>query len=154
MGSKEPHQGKYTPRNPLKYKGDPTNIIYRSSWERLFMKWCDSTRAVLKWGSEEVVIPYQSPIDNQIHQYYVDFVIEVQDKTGVNKRYLIEIKPSKYIIPPLEPKRKTRRYLQEVESYIINQAKWKAATAFAGQTNAKFMVLTEVDLGLNGRKAS
>ena len=64
------YKGKYKPSRPKKYKGDPTNIIYRSLWERKFMKYCDSTTNVLEWGSEELALPYRSPIDNKVHRYF------------------------------------------------------------------------------------
>ena len=83
------YQGKFSPKNYKKYKGDPTNIIYRSSWELTFMKYCDSNPNVLEWGSEEIVIPYKSPLDNRYHRYFVDFYIKVKEKTGVVKKYLI-----------------------------------------------------------------
>ena len=41
------YKGKFTPKNPQKYKGNPKNIIYRSSWERRFMSYCDKTKEVL-----------------------------------------------------------------------------------------------------------
>ena len=57
------YQGKFRPRNPSKYAGDPTNIIYRSHWELKLMSYLDKHTHVMKWSSEEVVIPYKSPID-------------------------------------------------------------------------------------------
>ena len=87
------YKGKYQPSNPKKYKGDPTNIIYRSLWERKFMVYCDSNQNILEWGSEELALPYRSPIDNKIHRYFPDFYIKVKESTGQIKKYLIEIKP-------------------------------------------------------------
>lgn len=151
MGATKLLQGRFTPQNSSKYKGDPTNIIYRSGWEMRFMKWCDQTTAVLEWGSEEVVVPYVSPWDGHIHRYFIDFAIKIRDKTGSLKRYLIEIKPLRYTIPPKEPKRKTARYVQEVKDYAVNQAKWTAAKELAEETGAEFLVLTERDLGLDSK---
>lgn len=96
------YQGKFSPKNYKKYKGDPTNIIYRSSWELTFMKYCDSNPNVLEWGSEEIVIPYKSPLDNRYHRYFVDFYIKVQEKGGAIKKYLIEVKPKKQTVAPLQ----------------------------------------------------
>ena len=53
-------QGLFSPRNPKKYMGDPTNIVYRSGWEKRVMDWADGNSNVLRWSSEEVVIPYKS----------------------------------------------------------------------------------------------
>ena len=63
-----PYQGYFKPKNPHKYKGDPTNIIYRSSWELKLMKYLDERKDVVKWGSEEIIIPYRSPIDGRVHK--------------------------------------------------------------------------------------
>ena len=89
------YKGKYYPSFPRKYKGDPTNIIYRSLWERKFMVYCDKNTKILEWGSEEIALPYISPHDNRIHRYFPDFYIKVQESTGRIKRYLIEVKPKK-----------------------------------------------------------
>jgi trans-aconitate methyltransferase len=69
------YSGKYRPISPQKYKGNPTEIYYRSLWELRFMKWCDENKKVLEWGSEEIVVPYRSPLDGKYHRYFVDFYI-------------------------------------------------------------------------------
>lgn len=112
------------------------------------MKWCDHNPSVLEWGSETIIIPYRSPVDNRIHRYFVDFYIKVQDKTGKVTKYLIEIKPEKFTKPPPIPKRKTKRFIDEVFQYGTNQAKWKAAGEFCENKGMHFMVLTEKDLGV------
>lgn len=139
-------KGKYTPKNIHKYKGNPTNIIYRSSWELKFMKYCDERPNVLEWGSEEIVIPYRSPLDNRIHRYFVDFYVKIVDSNGVISKYLIEIKPSKQTVPPKKPQRQTKSYLYEVTEYVKNQAKWKAAKEFCDDRMWKFKILTESEL--------
>ena len=85
--TKDTYKGRFIPNNPKKYVGDVMEIIYRSSYELKFMKWCDLNESVLRWSSEEIVIPYVSPADGLVHRYYVDFYIEVQDKTGKRKKY-------------------------------------------------------------------
>jgi len=142
------YKGKYKPSRPKKYKGDPTNIIYRSLWERKFMKYCDSTTNVLEWGSEELALPYRSPIDNKVHRYFPDFYIKVQENTGQIKKYLIEIKPKKQTIEPKVQKRKTKSYIYEVYEYAKNQAKWKAAKEFCEDRRWEFKILTENELGI------
>ena len=72
-------KSKYKPSNPEKYKGNYNNIICRSSWERKFCRWCDLNENVISWGSEEFFIPYVSPIDNKVHRYYPDFIIQVKE---------------------------------------------------------------------------
>ena len=94
------YQGKYRPSFPRKYKGDPSNVIYRSSWEYKFMKWCDITPSVQEWGSEEIVIPYLSPWDGRYHRYFPDFYVKVRSKNGSLKKYIIEVKPKHQCTPP------------------------------------------------------
>jgi|TARA_B100000035_G_scaffold17887_1_gene14300 hypothetical protein len=139
-------KGRYIPRNIRKYRGDYKNIIYRSSWELKFMKYCDLNDSILEWGSEEVVIPYRSPLDNRIHRYFVDFYIKVEDMNGQIKKYLIEVKPKRQTTPPPKPKRQTKRYISEVTEYAKNQAKWKAATEFCEDRQWSFMIITEDEL--------
>ena len=102
------YKGKYYPSYPRKYKGDPTNIIYRSLWERKFMVYCDKNERILEWGSEEIALPYRSPADNKVHRYFPDFYIKVQENTGKIKRYLIEVKPHKQTQKPKNPKDRPR----------------------------------------------
>ncbi len=136
------YKGKYKPKHPSKYKGDPTNIIYRSLWERKFMLYCDQTTNVLEWGSEEIALPYRSPIDNKIHRYFPDFYIKIRENTGKIKRYIIEIKPKKQTLKPKVQKRKTKGYIYEVYEYARNQAKWKAAEEFCKDRLWEFKFLT------------
>ena len=142
------YKGRYQPNNPLKYKGNFKNIIYRSLWERKFMRYCDSNQNILEWGSEEYVIPYRSPLDNKIHRYFPDFYIKVNEKNGYIKKYLIEIKPKRQCVEPKVQKNKTRGYLYEVYEYARNQAKWKAAKSFCADRLWEFKVLTEDELGI------
>ena len=104
------YKGKYRPTRPQKYKGDPTRIIYRSLWERKFMQYCDQTTNILEWGSEEIVLPYRSPVDNRVHRYFPDFYIKVRESNGQIKRYIIEIKPQKQTIAPKVQKKKTKSW--------------------------------------------
>ena len=145
---KATYKGRYRVINPSKYRGDSQDVTYRSSWELKFMKWCDTNPSVLEWGSETIIIPYISPVDNRVHRYFVDFYIKVQDRNGKINRYLVEIKPAKFTKPPEIPARKTRRFVQEVFQYGTNQAKWKAADEYCIERSMKFLVLTEVDLGM------
>lgn len=148
MYSTKTYKGRYQVKNPAKYSGDPTCVIYRSLWELKFMKWCDSNASVLEWGSEEVIIPYLSPVDNQIHRYFVDFYVKIQDRNGQVHRYLVEIKPAKFTQPPVKPGRVTRRYVEEVMTWGVNQSKWKNASEFCENRGWKFQILTENDLGI------
>lgn len=145
---KATYKGRYRVLNASKYRGDINEIIYRSSWELKFMKWCDTNPSVLEWGSETMVIPYKSPVDNKVHRYFVDFYIKVKDRNGKVTKYLVEIKPERFTKPPEIPKRQTKRFIDEVFLYGQNQAKWKAADEYCITRGMKFMVLTEKDLGI------
>lgn len=141
--NKEIHKGRFNPKNLHKYKGDPSNIIYRSGYELKFMNWCDKNDDVTAWGSEEIVIPYRSPIDNRVHRYYPDFVIRVKDTT-----YLIEVKPYRFTQEPKIPKRKTKRFITEVKQWGVNLAKWESAKEFCLDRGWEFKIITEKELGI------
>ena len=141
------YKGKYKPSYPQKYKGDPTNVIYRSLWERKFMVYCDKNENVLEWSSEEIALPYRSPLDNKIHRYFPDFYIKVKEGNKIQK-YLVEIKPKRQVSEPKVPKRKTKGYIYEVKEYVKNQAKWKSAQEFCEDRQWKFKIMTEDDLGI------
>jgi hypothetical protein len=142
------YKGKFQPSYPRKYKGDPTNIIYRSLWERKFMVYCDTNENILEWGSEEVIVPYKSPVDNRFHRYFPDFYIKYKDANGRIKKSLIEIKPFKQTQEPKVQKRKTKGYIYEVVEYAKNQAKWSAAKEWCLDRGYEFKVLTENELGI------
>lgn len=143
MGHPKPR--KWVPKNPDKYIGDINNIVSRSSWETKFMNWCDQNPAVIKYNSEELVVPYQSPVDGKVHRYFVDFVILVKTRGGELKRYAVEIKPEAQTLPP-KPGRNKRRLLEETMKYQVNQAKWSSASSFCRCHGMEFIVLTEKHL--------
>ena len=142
------YKGKYYPSYPRKYKGDPTNIIYRSLWERKFMVYCDKNDSILEWASEEISIPYRSPVDNRVHRYFPDFYMKVKERGGKIKRYVIEVKPAKQTKPPVKPKRQTKGYIREAYEYARNQAKWKMAKEYCADRQWEFKVVTEKELGI------
>ena len=138
------HKRRFVPLFPEKYAGDPTNIIMRSSWETMFANWCDKNPSIVKWSSEETIVPYRCPTDGRIHRYFVDFKI-----TTVNgKTYLVEVKPAKQCEPPVYPGRNTQKYITESMTYIKNQAKWAAAREFCKDRRCEFKIITEYELGL------
>ena len=142
-------KSKYKPSYPSKYKGNPNNIICRSSWERKFCRYCDLNESVISWGSEEFWIPYLSPVDNRVHRYFPDFIMKVRESSGQVKTYVIEVKPGKQTVPPKKPKRQTKSYLYECKTcHAVNQAKWKAAVEFCKDHMIEFKVITEKELGI------
>ena len=142
------YKGRYNPVNPKKYKGNPQNIIYRSLWERKFMVYCDTNDKVLEWGSEEIIIPYISPWDGKVHRYFPDFYIKVKQSSGNIKKFIIEVKPKKQTRPPKPVERKTKRWIKEVRTFGINEAKWKHATKWCKDNDMEFKILTEEELGI------
>ena len=142
------YQGKFRPENPSKYKGDPTNIIYRSSWELRFMRYLDKHPNVVSWSSEEFFIIYRSPIDNKIHRYFPDFFVKLINKDGKEETLVVEIKPLYQTVPPEKKNKVTRTYLNEVRTYGINSAKWKAAEEFCKDRGWQFRIMTERELGI------
>lgn len=141
------YKGWFNPRHPAKYKGDADNIVYRSTWERRVMKWLDEHPNVLWWSSEELAVPYKSPIDNKMHRYFPDFIAKMRLKDGKVMTYIIEVKPMAQTKMPIQ-KRKTKRFLQEMATYAVNQEKWRAADIFCQEHGWKFLVVTEQELGL------
>ncbi len=141
------YSGKYIPSNITKYRGDVNKIVYRSLWERRFMVYCDNTKEILEWGSEEVIIPYISPLDGKLRRYFPDFYIKVRQKDNTIKKMIIEVKPKIQCGPPKTPKRKTQRFINEVRTWGVNQAKWEAAIEWCTDRNMEFKILTEDHVG-------
>ena len=144
-------QGFFRPKNPNKYVGDIRNIIYRSSWELKFLIWCDDNPGILKYSSEETVIPYVSPVDGRYHRYFVDFKVTMNTKEGV-KIYLVEIKPEKQTQQPIRKSKVTKSYIKESVTFVINEAKWQACNKYCKERGWNFIILTEKDLFTNGFK--
>jgi hypothetical protein len=141
------YKGFFKPRNPQKYKGNAENIVYRSSWERRVMSYFDSHDSVLWWASEEMFVRYKSPLDNKIHRYFPDFIVRMRDKNGVEKTYMIEVKPHSQTQLP-KGNRNTKRLIRETATYAVNQEKWKAAELFCLEHGWEFKLVTEKELGL------
>lgn len=142
------YKGKFKPKNVQKYKGNPTNIIYRSLWELKLMRYLDDHPDVVSWSSEEIVIPYKSPIDGRYHRYFPDFKITKKNKDGTLSTLLIEVKPQNQTRPPQVQSKPTKKYINEVATWGINQAKWKAALEYCEERNWNFTVMTEKELGI------
>jgi hypothetical protein len=142
------YSGTFRPSNPQKYVGDYKNIIYRSSWEAKVMHWLDRNPDIVSWASEELIIPYKSPVDSRMHRYFPDFLVKVRDKNGILKTLIIEVKPKKQTKEPEKKKRITKQYINEVTTWGVNQAKWKAATEYCLDRGWEFKIVTEDHLGL------
>lgn len=154
------YQGNYLVQNSIKYIGDLTPF-YRSSWEQRFMFWCDMNPNVLKWSSEPLKIPYVMNENGNYkkHNYIPDFYIEILNKMGEIKKYIVEIKPfnqgpiknsSGEVYIPKPPKNKNqkamKRYYTEIKTYEKNARKWAAAKLFCEANGLEFIVLTKEDV--------
>lgn len=135
------YKGKFSPRNPQKYNGDPTNIVYRSSWECKVMDTFDKRPDILSWSSEEMSIPYVSPVDGRRHRYFPDFIVKLRTKDGTIRTMMVEVKPEKQSKPPTKKSRVTKQYIQEVVTWGVNQAKWKAAIDYCKDRKWTFVVM-------------
>lgn len=144
--AKHPTPRKWYPTKPEKYVGDVNNIVSRSSWETMFLNWCDTNPNVLKYSNEEIVIQYYSRADQRQRRYFPDFAIQVKTTAGEIKKFLVEIKPSHQTRPP-SGKRNTKRLLEETATYMVNIDKWNAADIWAKKNGFdQFMVITEEHL--------
>ena len=147
------YKGRFKPANPEKYKGDPSNIIYRSLWELKFFRFLDRHPDVVWWQSEELFVSYMSPIDGKIHRYFPDVILKKKVAENQYETIMIEIKPKSQTLPPDISKRNktpsgriSRRYLNEVKTFGINDAKWKAARRYCNERGWKFEIMTEEHL--------
>jgi len=140
-------QGKYRPKNPDKYHGDCSNVIFRSSYERKIFEYCDLNESVIYWESEEKVIPYLDPITGRMKRYFPDVFIKYKDKEGNIRKVLIEIKPKRDLIEPEKnPKRRTKSWVYRVQTWARNQAKWAAAKNWCEDRGYEFKIFTELEL--------
>ena len=142
------YRGKFRPKNLSKYHGDASVVTYRSLWERQAFRWLDENLDVLRWNSEDVVVPYRCRTDGKTHRYLVDLYVKFKD--GVE--YLIEIKPASQVQEPKKSKRKTKRFIRETMTYAKNISKWEAARHFCEHRGWHFEIWTEVSLKKLGIK--
>ncbi len=141
------YSGRFYPKHPLKFKGDPNKIVYRSSWEVRVMKYLDDNDGVVWWASEEMNVKYISPVDGRVHRYFPDFVVKVRRKDNSSTIFMLEVKPEAQT-KLRQPKRVTKQYINEAATYAVNQAKWKYAEEFCKDHGWVFRVVTEKDLGI------
>jgi len=157
-------QGIYSPAHPEKWilsknslpsnsKNLNTKIVYRSSWEYHFCKYCDNTSSIISVSSEPFPIEYYYSIDNKKHRYYPDFIIKVKDKQNNIKLHLIEIKPYQEVKDAMEgvvkrSNMKEYTFKKRTMTAMKNSAKWKAAKEFCKEKNMIFTIITEKELGL------
>lgn len=140
------YKTKYFPKNPTKYIGNINTINCRSLWERKFCKFLDLNENVIRWSFETLKIPYVSPIDNNVHIYYPDFIVEKKNKTGEIQTLVVEIKPEKQTKQPSGKRKSKKSLINESITYSINLKKWEAAKEFCDKHSWKFVIITEKEL--------
>lgn len=140
-------QGYFNPNFPEKYLGDCSEIIYRSSWELKFFQFCDNTEGVISWGSESTPIKYWNPILKKESTYWIDCYMVTRSAANEIIKWLIEVKPNKYLNPPNAPTKLTEKatlnYARHAKAYVINDAKFRAAKVYAKKNNMRFGIITE-----------
>ena len=143
------YKGIFKPKNPSKYKGNPTRIVYRSSWEMMVMSKLDSHPDVLQWSSEEIVIPYLDASTGKRRRYFPDFYVKKRNASdGRIVEQLIEVKPKAQTKPPAVKTKPTKRYINEVMTWGTNKSKWEAAEAYCKAKGWTFVIITEDHLNL------
>jgi hypothetical protein len=140
------YKGRFQPLFPNKYKGDPTNIIFRSLWELKVMRSLDENANVIEWSSEEMFVPYLDPLTNRRRRYFPDFIAKIRTPDGTIRTTMIEVKPKKQTIEPKVKERKTKSYINEVVTFANNRAKWTYAQAYCLDRGWDFKILTEEDI--------
>lgn len=140
------HQGIFKPKNPSKYRGDVTNIVYRSGWELRLMSHFDLHPGVIWWSSEEKAIPYVSPVDGRVHRYFPDFIICVIDAQNKKQTIMVEVKPYAQTQEPVKKNKINKRYINEVFTWGVNQEKWKQAKLYCEDRGWNFKVMTEKEI--------
>jgi len=158
-------QGYAKIQNKDKYIGDPELIIYRSSWEFAFIKYCDMSPSVKRWSSEPVSIPYydrvskleecaklgldpNNPSNWEVKNYNTDFWYEVDNGRDRLEKIFVEIKPSHKLKKPIPPPehatlKEQRIFVKAAKEYLINEAKFAAIREWAERHDSKFYVFTE-----------
>jgi hypothetical protein len=138
------YQGRFKPKNPKKYIGDPTNIIFRSSWEKTVMNYLDLREEVHSWQSEEKFVVYYDPVTKKNRRYFPDFLVKFKNSKGEMVTEMIEVKPKAEVEgPSRNPKRRTKYWAQSVQTYITNLAKWEAAEKYCKERGWTFRIMTE-----------
>ena len=175
-GNSLTHQGYVKAlKNPEKYIGDINLIIYRSSWELAFSRWCDTSPSVLQWSAEPMSVPYanrvakldeckrlgldpNNPRNWVTKNYNIDFWIRIKKDENTIEKWFIEIKPKDKLKKPIPPKqgatlKELRRFNILAKEYLVNESKFAAIDNWAKINGAKFYIFHEdimMKLGILG----
>lgn len=137
-----PKAAEFKPANPEKYSGK-WPIICRSSLEKRAFFSMDNNPAIIKWGSESVVIKYMNPVKKRICRYFMDLDFTVLDESGKAVRYLVEVKPETQTRPPTRGRKQQKTLISECAAYAVNISKWRATKQFCDAKGWRFGVWTE-----------
>jgi hypothetical protein len=140
------HKDIFHPKNPSKYIGNNKTITYRSSWERVFMEFCDKNPNIIHWASESIKIRYFNPLTQKYTNYVPDFLIVYKNKDGKTFSELIEIKPKNQMLKEFVGKNKYNQM-----EYVKNLAKWQAAKIYCDKHNLIFRVINQDDMFHQGK---
>lgn len=122
-------------------------IIYRSSLELRFCRFCDEEPKILRWSSEDIKVEYYNPIEAKGKNYYPDYYMKLA-KGGEVVEYLVEVKPLSQLIKPDQPaynasKTTIKNYNLKLKVYIVNMAKKLAAESYCKLRGMKYIFVTE-----------
>jgi ribosomal protein S30 len=95
--------------------------------------------------TEELAVPYVSPLDNRTHRYFPDFIVVVLDKNKNTKTIMVEVKPKSQTKEPPRNKNKSK-YMTEVARWGVNKKKWESAAKYCEDKGWEFKILTEADI--------
>lgn len=140
-------KGFFKPKNISKYKGNPAQIVFRSSWEFKMMRYLDSNDKIISWSSEEIIVNYFDKATGRYRRYFPDFFVEILNNKNEIEKIMIEVKPKIQTMPPKQNnKKKSKRFLREVLEYATNTSKWDAARDYCKKRGYKFQIITEDDI--------
>lgn len=135
------NEREYIPLNPEKYCGTYP-IICRSSWEYRMCEWFDFNKSVFDWSSEGHRIRYFDPLNGKNRIYYPDFYVKFTNK----KKFIVEVKPEKDMRMPKKGRKSQKTMMIREHTFLINQAKFKAAKQYCKKLGMEFVIITEKDL--------
>jgi hypothetical protein len=143
-----PRKGYLKLKNPQKYRGDPTNVVYRSSWELKLYDRLDKDPNVLEWNSEEIVVPYRDKSSGRMRRYFPDAWLKRRGRDGQIEEFLLEVKPAKESRPPTRQGKTEKRFITECLLWAKNSSKFDAAKRYCSARGWTFKVITEKELGV------
>ena len=94
------------------------------------------------FSSEGHRIKYFDPTSGKNRIYYPDFYVMFNNR----KKFIVEVKPEKDMRMPKRGKKSQKTMMIREHTFLINQAKFKAAKQYCKKLEYKFIIITEKDL--------